>query len=156
MFRAVKLHTYPTTNHPSPLNYLPNHVQPMTHLYPFGLLPNHVQPIGMLIMSTHASDASHGSPTAHRRPRHYWAVRRELPRGGMCEQLQRSRRTDISCLARRLPLFVRCFVSTVRCNAHLGRQGSSVNVRVLTIFHCRPLSFIHTKYMACQCLSCCV
>jgi hypothetical protein len=32
------------TNHPRPLNYLPNHVQPLTHLYPLELSPNHLQP----------------------------------------------------------------------------------------------------------------
>ena len=37
MFRAVKLLTCPTDQLPSPLNYLPNHVQPLTH-HPFGFV----------------------------------------------------------------------------------------------------------------------
>jgi hypothetical protein len=112
--------------------------------------PNHVQPIGMLIISARASDASYGSPTARRRSRHYWAVRRGLQRGGMCQQLQRNQRTNTSCLAPRISLFYFvCFVTTVRCNAHLGPPGSSVTVRVLFNLSLSTSSTIHTtKYMA--------
>jgi hypothetical protein len=53
---------YPPTNDPSPL-ILPNNVQPLTY-HPVGLLHNYVEPNGMLIISTHVSDAWHGSPTS--------------------------------------------------------------------------------------------
>jgi hypothetical protein len=155
MFRAVKLLTRLPTNHPSPLNCLPNHVQPLTPRPPSVCCPTTFNPIGMLIISTRASDASYGSPTARRRPRHCSAVRRGLQRGGMYQQLQRRICTNLSCIAPWLSLcFVFCVVTTVRYIVHLGRQGSSVNVYVLITFHCRPRSTNHTsKYMACLCLS---
>jgi hypothetical protein len=106
---------YPPTNDPSPL-ILPNNVQPLTY-HPVGLLHNYVEPNGMLIISTHVSDAWHGSPTSSLLgSADNGAAGWDVP----ADAAEPTYESLLYCTTA-LPLFVCCFVSTVRCNVHLGR-----------------------------------